>query len=263
MNQQETFNAMAVHRDYVVLIDKEGMVLTPTVGAVGFIRSEEIFKAKVMEMYNAGVRRILGHVEFDGCQFESGYYSPHGFKLENYPADLKFYSGHVHLKQEFGNIYYFGTPRHLTKSDINEKKGIHLMNLVDGTKQFIETPFEVWSPYTKVFIDEAQDNAAEVMVRIEELIKLAGTPAKIYVEIKGTKEYVKKIENKLPGGLKTNSTYTDETTKVALRASEGVPATFMKFSTEFFQTNAVPVDIQAEVMKRVYDACPTLKIGST
>lgn len=261
MNQEETANSMDVHDGTILVIGAEGAMLTPTTGAVGFIRSEDKFHAKVMELYNKGARTIFCHAEFDGCQFESGYYSPHGFKLDRYPADLKFYSGHVHLKQEFGNIFYFGTPRHLTKSDIGELKGVHLMNLADRSLTFYETPRSVWSPFIRILVDEDKPDEIKAAIEATEGYAKEGVAARIYVEIRGTKEFVKKMEKGLPGGVRTTPTYTDEAVKVTVKESEGIPATFAKFSTEFFAINQTPPDIQAEVLDRVHKLCPSLKVG--
>lgn len=264
MNQEETANSMDVHNDHVHTIGAEGMMLTPTVGVVGFIRNEDLFHAKVMELYNAGARKVFCHADFDGAQFESGYYSPHGFKLDRYPADLNFFSGHVHLKQEFGNIYYFGTPRHLTKSDIDEKKGVHLMDLNTGFMLFSPTPQEVWSPFVRVDVIEGSEGVKDKINLIENYAREFTSPSRIYAHITGTKEYVKKTERSLPGGIKISSTYTDEDSKPAeIRESEGIPVTFHKFSVDFFQKNNVPADIQAEVLERVHKLCPSLKQGST
>lgn len=264
MNQEETANSMDVHNDHVQTVGAEGVMLTPTVGIVGFIRNEDLFHAKVMELYNQGARKIFCHADFDGAQFESGYYSPHGFKLDRYPADLKFYSGHVHLKQEFGNIYYFGTPRHLTKSDINEQKGVHLMDLNSGFMLFSATPQEVWSPFVRIEVVEGSEDMKAKIELIGNYAREFASPSRIYAILTGTKEFVKKLEKSLPGGIKITSVYTDEETRVTtIKESEGIPITFHKFSTEFFEKNAVPADIQAEVLARVHQLCPSLKQGTT
>jgi DNA repair exonuclease SbcCD nuclease subunit len=261
MNQQETANALDVHGDYTVVTGAEGSMLTDTVGIIGFIRNEEKFYSKVMELYNKGARKIFCHAEFDGAQFESGYYAPHGFKIDRYPKDLQFFSGHIHLCQRLGdNIYYFGTPRHLNKSDVGTVKGIHVMTLSTGEIYFQETPWEVWSPFTKLSIEEGP-SAAEQIAKVEEVVKKIKAN-RVYVHITGTKDFVKKTERQLPGGIKASSTYTDESVKVSVKESEGVPASFIKFSSEFFEINQVPKDIQEEVLKKVYDMCPTLRNGN-
>lgn len=261
MNQQETENGMDVHDESTVVIGRTPIMFAEGIGAVGFIRNEELFYAAVMNLYALGARKIFCHADFDGAQFESGYYSPLGFDLSRYPADLKFYSGHVHLKQEFGNVFYFGTARHLTKSDINEKKGIHIMDLATGKMTFQDTPFEVWSPFTELKIEEGDPNLKALMEQADNLAKTLHSPSKLYVEIRGTKEFCKKTERQLPGGIKTNSSYTDCGTLVTVKESEGIPATFSKFSAAFFSTAATPQDIQTEVLTRIYQACPTLKNG--
>jgi len=263
MNQDESASAMAVHDTDTVVARREGVVIggdkADTV-AIGFIRNEELFYNTVMEWYKVGIRKIFCHAEFNGCQYENGFYAPHGFDVTRYPADLKFYSGHIHLKQEFGNIFYFGSPRHLTRSDMGEKKGVHIFDLTKNTITFQETPAEVWSPFMELNVIEGHADFAAQVQQVEHFAKTLFSPAKLYVNVTGTKEFCRKLS--LPDGIKIRSVYTDEVSKVAVRESEGIPATFSKFSKDFFTTNPMPDDIKAAVLERVYQACPTLKNGT-
>lgn len=261
-NQQLTANGMSVHDDYTVVVAKKPLLLkSGNAAAIGYIRHEEEFYGTVMELYAQGVRKIFCHADFDGAQFENGFYSPSGFALDKYPADLMFYSGHIHLKQSFGNVVFFGTPRHLTRSDMGEVKGVHVIDFETGGMNFQETPVDVWSPFMELTVEDGPDLQARLQ-QIEHTVKnVLTTPAKLYVEIKGTKEFVKTIERKLPGGVKIRSTYTDEKRAVTVKESEGIPATFSKFSDGFFKEANTPDHLRKEVLDRIYQTCPSLKNG--
>lgn len=252
MNQDESASAMTSQSARTRVVARDAVFINDTVAAVGFMRKEDLFYEKVMTAYAAGARTILCHAEFQGSQYENGFYAPHGFDLSKYPADLKFISGHIHMKQEFGNVFYVGTPRHLTRSDIGEVKGVHVLDFQKGTREFIETPSSVCAPFQEIILDESgpyQDPST-----------IPDSP-KIYVEIRGSKEFAKKISRALSENIKVRSTYTDEIKNFVVKESEGIPATFNKFSEEFFKTNNVSEKVREAVLAKVYDTCPSLKIG--
>ena len=126
--QEETASTMSPFDVRTILAKREPVFLNPTTAAIGFIRNEELFHKTVMGAYAQGVRTILCHTEFEGSQYENGTYAPHGFDLSKYPADLYFITGHIHKKQQFGNVLCVGTPRPGTRSDIGEVKGIHIVS---------------------------------------------------------------------------------------------------------------------------------------
>lgn len=258
MNQEESASIMTVHSDFTVVVGRDPVFIRKDTAAIGFIRNEDLFYSKVMEAYNAGARRVFCHAEFQGCQYENGFYAPHGFDLSKYPADLLFFSGHIHMRQSFGNVTFFGTPRHLTRSDIGEVKGVHIMDLAANTLQFQPTPKEVWAPFVHIEIDEKDPDLKTKLAALSEAAKL--NPTKVYVDVKGTRDFVQKTTREIPA-VKTRSTYTDELVEVKMKESDGIPAAFTRFSSEFFDAAQVPKGLREDVLKRVYEKCPTLRSG--
>jgi hypothetical protein len=253
MNQEESASTMCVYDQRTVLAGKKPVFINPQVAAIGFIRKEELFHEAVMAAYNEGARTILCHAEFDGAKYESGTYAPNGFKLERYPADLKFITGHIHLQQRFGSVWCIGTPRHLTRSDIGEQKGIHIVDFETGECNFCPTPPSVFEPFRSVTITDTPETDA--------IIADLPDSSKVYVEIKGTREFCKRISKQLPPSVKTRSTYTDLGRKVTVKESEGIPSTFRKFSDTFFDQKAVSPELRQAILEKVYEKCPTLKLG--
>lgn len=86
---------------------------------------------------------VIGHFETVGFPFESGDICTEGLNPEVLYKNFKnTISGHFHTQsyKEFGenNIHYVGTPYQLTFADCGEVKGFHIVNLSNGSREFIE-----------------------------------------------------------------------------------------------------------------------------
>jgi hypothetical protein len=253
MNQEESAATMSVFDQRTVLARRRVMAINKQVGAIGFIRDEELFFKTVMDVYHKGVRTMLVHAEFEGSQYENGTYAPHGFNLTRYPADLIFITGHIHKRQKFGNVYCVGTPKPSTRSDIDETKGIHMICLKNVPEvAFWPTPPEVCEPFRRIVINDQSTEAQ---------IKAIPDSPKVYVELVGTQEFVKKMARLLPPSVHEHSTYTDVKKNTVVKESEGIPTTFVNFTKEYFINNGTPPELQKAILEKVYKSCPSLKQG--
>ena len=93
-------------------------------------------------------------VNFNDCDYCFGHFNINGFKynkhspIEESGIDItsftckKVFSGHFHLQdtKRINNteIVYIGTPYHLRREDINEVKGITILDLNSGDLEFVE-----------------------------------------------------------------------------------------------------------------------------
>ena len=68
---------------------------------------------------------LVCHQTVEGACYENRSLAPGGVKQELIPQH-KIISGHIHLQQSVGKVYYPGTPRALTSAEYNEDKGIHV-----------------------------------------------------------------------------------------------------------------------------------------
>ncbi len=66
-----------------------------------------------------------------------------GVNADEISADI-IISGHVHGKQQFGKVYYPGTPYSQTVDDVNQVKGVHLFDTETYSMEFIECPLPQW-----------------------------------------------------------------------------------------------------------------------
>jgi DNA repair exonuclease SbcCD nuclease subunit len=245
-NAEGTDSAMWAFQNNGLIVDKQEEIIGDKVAALGFIRDNKYFIEKVQLLVkNYGIKLIYCHAEFQGAQFESGSYAPHGIDLNQIPQGVMFRSGHFHKKQQFGPVKYVGTPRHLTKSDIGETKGIHIIEFFDTVvkEEFIPTPADVCEPFVEITINEG-----------EKIPKVEFT-SKTYVNLVGSKQWCEKMERKIPGGTKTYCTYTDVVKEIKVKESDGIAVSFNKFYAE---QNIKP-EIKDEVLKRILEACPNLR----
>jgi len=128
---------------------------------VPYIHDQEKFIAESNELYNLGARTLVCHADWDGGQYDNGYYSPNGIDQNRLKFDL-IIGGHIHKRQRFGKVILPGTPRWDTASDANEDKGLWLVHHDKNTgsimaEEFISTA-SVCKPIVSVVYKEGDTN---------------------------------------------------------------------------------------------------------
>lgn len=90
-------------------------------------KSNELYKS--LQYKGAKYTVLFCHQPFHGATYENGFDcdepAPH-------PSDILFdkvISGHIHMEQTIGKIYYIGTPRQVSISEANQIKSVGIMNL--------------------------------------------------------------------------------------------------------------------------------------
>jgi len=81
---------------------------------------------------------LFCHSEVKGLYLNAKVKTHDGADTSNYSRFLKVYSGHIHYSQENRNIKMIGNPYQMTRSDINNKKGIYILDLETGKDTFFE-----------------------------------------------------------------------------------------------------------------------------
>lgn len=99
--------------------------------------NEELFKKFLKETKSS---ICMGHFEIQGFEVVRGVPSEEGIDKSVLNVFDKVYSGHFHLKSDNGHIYYLGTQYDMTFSDIDEKKGFHVLDTDTRQIEFIENP---------------------------------------------------------------------------------------------------------------------------
>lgn len=202
---------------------------------VPFIRDHEVFKSTLNEHQSASV--LVCHQEFDGCMYENGFYAPHGFKLDQLPSHIKtVVSGHIHKTQKIGSdnlwVHYIGIPRHLSKADIWHSPVIGMssdfMNI-----EYLSVPEDVAPRFKVVSVNEETDKKT-----IESLMKVSER-SRFYVEISGSKNFIKKLLKKHDWtGFKVKTIPTDEhQPSSTVKESEGIKKSFNSFLLSYADRN--------------------------
>lgn len=246
-----TQSALTVHEDLCDLM--RNPMSYGDIGFMPFIRDNEKFIQEALSLYGRGVRTIYCHAEFQGSQYENGFYAPHGIDLSRFPTDLKFISGHIHKRQEFGNVWYPGTPRHLTRSDVGESKGIWL---IDGQeRRFVPTPEDVCVPFREILL------TPESLSAYPNIGKASPSNERLYVDVRGPKDFVAKTLKILPGDAKVRTFVDAEQRTGGISESDGIPTAFIKYMSRFAAEKSMQPEVAKAVLSRIYDRCPSLRIG--
>lgn len=81
---------------------------------------------------------LFCHTSYSGSYSNRVSKSPDGNSVEVFNKFKRVYSGHIHFRQEKDNIILIGSPYSMTKNDIDNQKGIYILNLNKDTHVFIE-----------------------------------------------------------------------------------------------------------------------------
>jgi DNA repair exonuclease SbcCD nuclease subunit len=121
----------------VINFDGLDIALLPWVNKENYDESVEFIKTA-----NAPI--LIGHLELDGYQVMRGINHQGGMDSKLFNRYEKVLSGHFHCRQEKGNVYYLGTQYQITFSDLNEKKGFHILDTDTREVEFIENPHQMF-----------------------------------------------------------------------------------------------------------------------
>lgn len=191
---------------------------------------------------------VFCHQEFNGAQFENGFYAPHGVDhslIKN--KNIQIISGHIHKQQSFANIWYPGTPRHLTRSDAGEVKGIWLLGPTLDQKSFIPTPNEVAKPFISLEVRESSP------------VPEFPTDCRLYVDVYGSADFTKKILPKIPDHANIRTFIQGSEPIKNVRESEGIPKAFDSWVKMYTKDKNIPQEVAQKATEKVLSICPILK----
>ena len=93
-------------------------------------------------------RMIGGHFEIVGFQVIPGVKHPWGFDVNKFTRFERVLSGHFHIKQTEGNVYYLGTQYQMNFSDVSSTKGFHVYDTSTDELEFIENNNNIFHVFT-------------------------------------------------------------------------------------------------------------------
>jgi DNA repair exonuclease SbcCD nuclease subunit len=206
-----------------------------TFAAIPYTSNEEEFVAAANELYKDGFTDLLVcHQTFNGAMYDNGFYAPGGFDASRVPQ-RRIISGHIHTSQEFGKVWYPGTPRWENRNDANLDKGVWDVEISgeEMKRTLISTKGAV-TPIVELVIKEGEP--------------LPATPSgvKLYVELVGSSEWIKKTKETYRGVASIKATHKD--TKLKL-GSQGRGMTLEEYIDKHFDTTLVSKDALKEAVK--------------
>ena len=86
----------------------------------------------------------MGHLELSGYLMFKGMRSEHGLERDDFLKFDKVFSGHFHMKNDDGHIYYLGTPYEMMWSDYNTERGFHIFDTETLELEFIKNPNDLF-----------------------------------------------------------------------------------------------------------------------
>lgn len=89
---------------------------------------------------NSNADYLMGHFEINGFTMVKGIKCSNGLSKDIFKRFKKVFSGHFHLRENIGNIYYVGTPYEKDWNDKGFDKGFDILDLETGNIEFIKNP---------------------------------------------------------------------------------------------------------------------------
>jgi 3',5'-cyclic AMP phosphodiesterase CpdA len=98
---------------------------------------------EILEKYK-GADLLFCHSDLNGCRTQLYPTRPLNrniLDIDDFAGYGKVYSGHIHIVQEINNFTFVGSPYHLDRNDVENKKGIFVYDTKKKTDFFIENNF--------------------------------------------------------------------------------------------------------------------------
>lgn len=203
-------HSMLPYSSLVSLVDvpkiQENVLLVPYMGdADEFVR--------VCNQNPADI--LICHQTFSGSKYENGFYAKDGINPDLLAQKL-IVSGHIHSPQEFGKVWYPGSPRWQTISDANVDRAI-------------------WTLDTQT-LERRAFSTNDVCRRILHLTDTPEAPAtiptgnvRVLVDIKGPALYIEDRKKQLAGPDIRIRTFSTDGQVASVRESDGIGVAFKKF----------------------------------
>lgn len=84
---------------------------------------------------------LFCHTDIQGLKFNRKTVIEEGLDLKNLSQFKKIYAGHIHYSQKKGNFRMLGCPYPMTRSDINNEKGVWCFNIDTEEEIYFENNF--------------------------------------------------------------------------------------------------------------------------
>jgi DNA repair exonuclease SbcCD nuclease subunit len=227
-------NALLAYEDLITPIDQP-FTYKKTLLLPYFADHARFFEAINKQFANhPDIKRIYCHQEFDGAQYDNGFFAPHGADPSKMPVWT--ISGHIHTPQTLGKVWYPGAPRWRTVSDANIERAIFLID-DDDTIREVDTGTVCKRIWHHRFIEGEREEV--------DFLPDAKDSYRFYIE--GTPSFVAQMADKMRRFFpnpRISTVIKDK--RIRVRESDGIDVAFKKYATNFKAKNATPPAVLME-----------------
>lgn len=193
---------------------------------------------------NKKVPIVFCHAEFDGAQYENGFYSKHGINIEDVPQ-VAIISGHIHKKQRLGKCFYVGSPRWLTVSDANQEKYIYYMRIEGGKFHEMEAISTAGECSPIIEFKETPDNLFKIPPVCMGFSEVA--MPRVTIDLHGPVDFIEKRKEFYKTYNFRIRTFPERSFKSNIRESEGISIAFKKHLDGFTPKYGTSTDVLAKM----------------
>jgi DNA repair exonuclease SbcCD nuclease subunit len=139
----------------------------------------------LMSFLNSSKSRFLfAHLELSGFELNPGHISE-GISQSLFSRYECVFSGHYHMKQKKSNVWYLGSPYHITWADYGQNRGFHILDTDTGEIEFVKNTFEI---FKKISYNDSDYNIEPIADYVKRMIPpdCSGMYIKVNIE---SKEY--------------------------------------------------------------------------
>jgi len=112
----------------------------------------------IKELSNNPGDYLFCHSDLNGCRMHLNsvaHRNPDKIDVSEFKGYTHVFSGHIHIRQENENFTFVGSPYQMDRNDMNDQKGITILDLISGKIDFVPNTH---SPIFKKFMVLKEDD---------------------------------------------------------------------------------------------------------
>lgn len=151
-------NVIVYDKEKVIQIDDHKILIMP------WVHGKDTEKT-ILEKYS-GCDLLFCHSDLNGCRtqlYPTRPLSKSILDIDDFAGYDKIYSGHIHIVQEIQNFTFVGSPYHLDRNDVSNRKGIFVYNTKTRKDKFIENDFSPEFVKIDIFKEKDLDKLKEAV----------------------------------------------------------------------------------------------------
>lgn len=118
---------------------------------------------------NTKSKIIFGHLELNGFMIYPGHVHSDGMGKEIFNKFDRVFSGHYHTRSDDGKIFYLGNPYQMFWSDVNDRRGFHILDMDDYHLDYYENPYTM---FEKIYYENTESKDFDFSQLTDKMIKV-------------------------------------------------------------------------------------------